>query len=70
MFVEPGKLDVLTSRTTPSPALTATVAASPEAPEPLWGTLFPNSSLTSKTASSPRLSGTRRAETRPERAPA
>jgi hypothetical protein len=37
----------------PSPALTVTVTASPEAPEPLCWTLLPNSSLTSKTASSP-----------------
>jgi hypothetical protein len=36
-----------------SPALTATVTVSPGAPEPECRTLFPKTSLTSKTASSP-----------------
>ena len=44
---------VTSTRTTPSPALTATVTVSPAAPDPLCRTLLPNSSLTSRAASSP-----------------
>jgi hypothetical protein len=44
---------VTSTRTTPSPAMTATVTVSPGAPEPLCRTLLPKISLTSKTATSP-----------------
>ena len=44
---------VTSTRTTPPAALTATVTVSPGAPEPLCRTLLPNSSLTSRAASSP-----------------
>ncbi len=45
---------VTSTRTSPSPALTAIVTVSPGSPEPLHCTLLPDSSLfTSKTATSP-----------------
>jgi len=44
---------VTSTRTTPSPSLTATVTISPAAPEPLYRTELPKISLTSKTATSP-----------------
>jgi hypothetical protein len=45
---------VTSTRTSPSPVLTAIVTVSPGSPEPLCCTLLPNSSLfTSKTATSP-----------------
>jgi len=50
----PGPLRSVTStRTRPSPALTATVTVPPAAPDRLCRTLLPNSSLTSSAASSP-----------------
>ena len=44
---------VTSTRTRPSPALTATVTVPPAAPDRLCRTLLPNSSLTSRAASSP-----------------
>ena len=51
--VPPPPRSVTSTRTMPSPALTATVTVSPAAPEPQCRTLLPNSSLTSSATSSP-----------------